>query len=95
MAKKNYKKVKNCRLCGSKKLSVVLPLRKSPLSDAYLKNKKKQQFYDLKLCLCGICKFVQIDTVVDPKIIYRDYIYLTTSSLGLISHFKKPSNSIK
>ena len=88
MTNKNYKNIKECRLCGSKKLSIVLPLNKSPLCDAYLKNKRKQQFYDLKLCLCNLCKFVQIDTVVDPKIIYRDYIYVTTSSLGLINHFK-------
>ena len=87
MSNKNYKKIKECRLCGSKKLSIVLPLNKSPLCDAYLKNKRKQQFYDLKLCLCDSCKFVQIDTVVDPKIIYRDYIYVTTSTT-LISHFK-------
>ena len=94
MPNKNYKKVKNCRLCGSKKLSVVLPLRKSSLCDTYLKNKKKQQFFDLKLCLCNTCKFVQIDTIVDPKIIYRDYIYLTTSSPGLNSHFKNYAKDI-
>jgi len=94
MTNKNYKKIKECRLCGSKKLSIVLPLNKSPLCDAYLKNKRKQQFYDLKLCLCNSCKFVQIDTVVDPKIIYRDYIYVTTSSLGLINHFKNYTNDI-
>jgi len=94
MTNKNYKNIKECRLCGSKKLSIVLPLNKSPLCDAYLKNKRKQQFYDLKLCLCNLCKFVQIDTVVDPKIIYRDYIYVTTSSLGLINHFKNYANDI-
>jgi len=94
MANKNYKKIKECRLCRGKKLSTVLPLNKSPLCDAYLKNKRKQQFYDLKLCLCDSCKFVQIDTVVDPKIIYRDYIYVTTSSLGLIDHFKSYTDDI-
>ena len=94
MYNKNYKKIKQCRLCRSKKLSTVLPLNKSPLCDAYLKNKKKQQFYDLKLCLCNSWKFVQIDTVVDPKIIYRDYIYVTTSSLGLVDHFKNYTNDI-
>ena len=94
MKQKNYKKINECRLCRSKKLSIVLPLNKSPLCDAYLKNKKKQQFYDLKLCLCNSCKFVQIDTVVDPKIIYRDYIYVTTSSFGLVSHFEDYTKNI-
>jgi len=94
MINKNYKKIKECRLCGSKKLSIILPLNKSPLCDAYLKIKRKQQFYDLKLCLCDVCKFTQIDTVVDLKIIYRNYIYVTTSSLGLVDHFKNYTNDI-
>ena len=94
MNKKNYKKIKECRLCKSKKITTVLPLNKSPLCDAYLKNKRKQQFYNLKLCLCNTCKFVQIDTVVDPKIIYRDYIYVTTSSLGLVKHFQDYTKDI-
>ena len=86
---KDYKKIKNCRLCNSIDIEVVLTLNKSPLCDAYTSNKKRQKFYDLKLCLCKKCKFVQIDTVVDPQIIYRDYIYVTTSSSGLSIHFKK------
>jgi hypothetical protein len=79
---------KICRLCESKDIKVVLPLQDSPLCDAYLELPKKQEFYNLKLCLCNECNFVQIDTVVDPEDIYRDYIYVTTSSPGLLKHFK-------
>ena len=79
----------NCRLCDSKNIEIVLPLEKSPLCDAYLNQPKKQKFYDLNLCLCNECDFVQIDTVIEPETIYRDYIYVTTSSPGLESHFKK------
>jgi hypothetical protein len=32
---------------------------------------------------------VQIDTVIEPETIYRDYIYVTTSSPGLQNHFKE------
>ena len=85
----NYYKRKICRFCNSKNIKTVLPLNKSPLCDVYIKNIEKQQFYDLNLCLCCDCNFAQLDTVVDPKIIYRDYIYVTSSSLGLSSHFLK------
>jgi hypothetical protein len=78
----------SCRLCDSKDIEVVLPLKKSPLCDAYLEQPKKQEFYYLNLCLCNECGFVQIDTVVEPETIYRDYIYVTTSSPGLQNHFK-------
>ena len=79
----------SCRLCDSNNIKVVLPLQKSPLCDAYLELPKKQKFYNLNLCLCNECGFSQIDTVIDPEIIYRDYIYVTTSSPGLQAHFEK------
>jgi len=88
---KNSSKKKICRLCNSSNVKVALKLNESPLCDAYIKKKRKQQFYDLNLCLCNDCKFAQIDTIVDPKTIYRDYIYVTSSSLGLVNHFKKYS----
>jgi len=83
----SYKK-NSCRLCASKNLSDVLVLNQSPLCDAYSKMPKQQEFYDLTLCLCNNCNFVQINTVIDPEEIYRDYIYVTTSSLGLQTHFE-------
>jgi hypothetical protein len=85
----NSYKRQNCRLCDSKDIKVVLPLQNSPLCDEYLEHPRKQDFYNLNLCLCKECNFVQIDTVVNPEIIYRDYIYVTTSSPGLVKHFKE------
>ena len=75
-------------------MEIILPLQKSPLCDAYINKIRKQNFYDLNLCLCSDCGFVQIDTVVDPETIYRDYIYVTTSSSGLEKHFKNYSAEV-
>ncbi|MEO0534987.1 MAG: class I SAM-dependent methyltransferase [Cyanobacteria bacterium P01_A01_bin.123] len=83
-----------CRLCGSHDLQLVLPLRDSPLCDAYVKEQKTQSFYPLNLHHCKNCGFVQIDTVVDPEIIYRDYIYVTTSSSGLNKHFDQYAKDV-
>jgi len=91
---RNFYIRKTCRLCNSSKLLRVLPLRPSPLCDAYLKKPKEQQTYPLNLNLCQVCNFVQIDSVVDPKIIYKDYIYLTTSSQNLKPHFKKYAHQV-
>ena len=85
---KDYYSKDSCRLCENSSMKVILPLKKSPLCDAYSRKKKKQNFYNLNLCLCSKCGFVQIDTIVDPSKIYRDYIYVTTSSSGLKSHFR-------
>ena len=89
----NYIK-KECRLCKSDVLNTVLPLADSPLCDAYITEKKVQKYYPLKLSQCGDCGFVQIDCVVDPEIIYRDYIYVTTSSSGLKNHFKSYADDV-
>jgi hypothetical protein len=85
---------KECRLCKSDALNTVLPLTDSPLCDAYLTAKKDQKYYSLKLVQCNDCGFVQIDCVVDPEIIYRDYIYVTTSSSGLKNHFESYADDV-
>ena len=80
-----------CRLCDSKRIEKVLPLTPTALCDAYLRPEnadKVQEIYPLDLFLCLDCGYAHIPYVVDPEIIYRDYIYVSTSSLGLSDHFQ-------
>ncbi|WP_078124248.1 class I SAM-dependent methyltransferase [Leptospira alexanderi] len=85
---------KDCRLCKSKDLVNVLSLTPTALCDAYVKEKKEQDVYSLDLFQCKSCNFVQIECVVDPEIIYRDYIYVTTSSSGLSNHFENYAREV-
>jgi len=81
-----------CRLCGSRNLELVLKLKPSPIGDAYVPAEKLhivQKSYPVDLFLCDECGHAQLIDVIDPKILYTDYIYLTSSSLGLVEHFKK------
>ena len=87
----------DCRLCHSKNLSLALSLENSPLCDAYVQENKKhlhQDTFPLELYLCLDCGFLQIECVVNPEIIYRDYIYVTSSSLGLNDHFNKYASDV-
>lgn len=80
-----------CRLCDSKKLSLVLHLAPTPLADSYIPKEKlfePQELYPLDLYLCGDCGFSQVLDVVQPQVIYFDYLYETKTSLGLVDHFK-------
>ena len=81
-----------CRLCDSQKLELVLPIAASPIADAYVPRARlteTQDAYPLDLYLCDGCGHVQNVDVVNPDILFRDYIYVTSSSLGLVEHYRK------
>ena len=87
-----------CRLCDSAELEVVLPLTATPLCDAYVSAERRQRTqatYPLDLYLCRTCGFVQLAYVVDPDVIYRDYLYVTASSLGLADHFGQYADRVQ
>lgn len=90
----SYEKIIKCRLCDSKSLNKLLKLPDSPICDLYTKNINSINLYPLNLKICKDCNFVQLDTVVDPKYLYKNYIYFTKSSPTLKKHFNKYSNDI-
>jgi len=88
---------KDCRLCGGNRLELALPLAASPIGDAFIPESKLNDFqdrYPLDIFLCGDCGHVQLLDVIDPKILYNDYIYTTTSSPGLPEHFKTYADEV-
>lgn len=86
-----------CRLCDGKHLELVLPIAASPIADAYLPRERlaeRQDTYPLDLYLCNHCGHVQNIDVVDPEILFRDYIYVTSSSLGLVEHYRRYADEV-
>lgn len=80
----------DCRGCGSKELDLVFSLKPSPIGDAFVTSDKlieAQPCYPIDLHLCRRCGLAQLLDVIDAGILYGDYIYLTSSSLGLKEHF--------
>ena len=49
------------------------------------------KLYPINLVICNKCKLCQLDVVVDPEILYKNYLYLTSTSFELLSHFKNTS----
>lgn len=85
-----------CRLCGSRALELVLPIRPSPIGDAFVgadRLPEKQELFPLDCFLCGDCGHLQNVDVVDPEILFRDYTYRTSVSLGLVEHFRNYARS--
>jgi C-methyltransferase-like protein/putative zinc binding protein/methyltransferase family protein len=87
----------DCRLCHSKNLKLVLPLKPSALADSYVpadQCNKEQPRYSLDTYLCLDCGHVQLLEVVDPRILFSHYLYVTSVSLGLLEHFSRYADEV-
>lgn len=86
-----------CRLCGGKNLESVIKFENTPIGDAYVTEEhldKKQEVFPVEVFLCRDCGHAQLLDVVDSEAIYREYLYKTSISLGLVEHFRKGVDSI-
>ena len=86
-----------CRLCASRRLQMALPMAATPVGDAYVPAEhldKPQETYPLDLWLCRACGLAQLLEMVDPEILYVDYPYLTSISLGLPEHFRRYAKDV-
>jgi SAM-dependent methyltransferase len=80
-----------CRLCQSRNLELVFQLAPSPIGDAYVTADQRdvpQPLFPIDLYLCRDCGLAQLLDVIAPEVLYGDYIYVTSSSLGLGDHFR-------
>lgn len=93
--KKIYKNLKKCRGCGNENLSKIYLNHPSPIGEAFSKKKNLEaitnKLYPLNLVICNKCKLCQLDIVVNPDILYKEYLYLTSTSFELLAHFKNTS----
>ena len=87
----NYKF--DCRSCGSLKLKRVISLGYQPLANNLLKDKKEQdELYPLEMNYCSDCHNCQLSVVVDPKKMFSNYLYLSSTSKIFRKHFENAAN---
>jgi len=79
----------NCRCCGSKNLKRILSLGFQPLANNLINNKKsKYDKYPLEINFCLNCYNVQLSISVNPKKMFSNYYYLSSTSKSFRSHFE-------
>jgi len=84
-------KLERCRICKNKKLEKILDLGEMPLANAFLdKNQlsQKEISYPLRVVWCKSCGLLQIDEIVPPEVLFKDYIYVSGTSEALRKHFE-------
>jgi len=88
---KNYKF--ECRSCKNTELKRVVSLGYQPLANNLLKNKNdKDELYPLEMNYCSSCHNCQLSVVVDPKKMFSNYLYLSSTSKTFRDHFEKAAN---
>ena len=97
MNKKIIKKRNNCRGCFSKNIFNFLDLGNMPLAGGFLKKKDiiKEKKFPLKIYFCKNCGLVQILDVINPKILFEEYFYVSSVIKSLSLHFKKYAEFLK
>ena len=78
-----------CRGCGSERLNGFLSLGPQPLANGFLRDPAEfatEAFYPLDVYFCESCSLVQLLDVIDPEVLFRDYIYVTGTSETMAAH---------
>lgn len=86
-----------CRLCKSTKLEKVLDLGKTPPANSFLKKsqlKNHEDFFPLIVNFCTNCGHLQLSHVVNPEILFRHYVWVSSTSSVTRTHFEEYANAV-
>jgi len=77
-----------CRSCDSTNLKRVISLGYQPLANNLLNKKdEKCELYPLEVNYCEKCHNCQLSVAVDPKKMFSNYLYISSTSKSFREHF--------
>jgi SAM-dependent methyltransferase len=88
----NLSKRDNCRLCGSSQVEMIYPMPTCPPVDNYRFEGEPEielPAFPMDMYMCIDCGHAQLLDVVDPQILFGNYIYTSSSSPDLDKHFSE------
>jgi SAM-dependent methyltransferase len=93
----NLSKRDGCRLCNSKDVDLIYKMPECPPVDNFrLVGDTEISFpkFPMDLYMCRTCGHAQLLDIVDPKILYGNYIYTSSSSTDLDRHFSSFAETV-
>ena len=93
----SYARKTTCRVCDSTRVVQFLDLGSMPPANGFLKKEdlqKPEPSFPLTVSFCEDCSLVQTQDVVDPGILFKDYVYMTSGSKPLADHFHELARSL-
>lgn len=92
-----YQTNQNCRICKGKRLILFFDLNEQPLANSFLRYQdlsKPEDKFPLKVYFCRDCNLVQLVDVVDPEVLFRNYVYFSSGMPVLPQHFKSYASEV-
>ena len=86
-----------CRICDGRTLDRVLSFGCTPLANAFLRREElggSEDTFPLELHLCADCGHLQLLDVVDPERLFRDYLYVSSTSPAFVEHFRRYADDV-
>jgi len=86
-----------CRSCGGEGCKPFLSLGSTPLANSLLTAEQRSQpEYTVPLAsvVCPTCWLVQLTEVVDPALLFRNYLYVTSTTKTFRDHFGAFANHV-
>lgn len=91
------KPITHCRICKKSSLVQIWSFGPTPLANAFLTQKEldtTEQFFPLDVYFCTTCTLVQLGHVVSPELLFKDYVYVSSTSSVFIEHFREFSRGV-
>lgn len=81
----------DCRLCHGTRLTEVFKLTPTPPANAFVPATevgRAQERFPLDMFFCEDCGHVQLLDVVDPRLLFENYVYVSGTSPVFVKHFE-------
>lgn len=93
-----HRKRETCRTCEGRDLACFLSLGPQPLANALIapgRETDPEPSFPLDVYLCRDCGLVQLLDVIDPDVLFRDYVYLTGTSSTIADHNRRYAERVQ
>jgi SAM-dependent methyltransferase len=84
----SFNKLESCLACGSIYLTELLSLGSQPLANSFQTEPGNAESYPLGINYCDVCSHVQLSHVVDPDLLFKNYLYVSGTSHTQLEYFE-------
>jgi len=84
----DYRILDRCLCCDSTDIEILLDLNNQPLANSYHDNTKEMDEYPLGVNICNNCYHIQLTHVVNPDLLFKDYLYVSGTTKTLHDNMK-------